>query len=80
MTSQQGERIARVEVELHETRKAFDDFKRSTNERLDRIDGKLDELLELRNKGAGMFLVVSAIIGTGVMGLVYTLIQWFRNG
>lgn len=69
-----------MEVELHETRKAFDDFKRSTNERLDRIDGKLDELLELRNKGAGMFLVVSAIIGTGVMGLVYTLIQWFRNG
>lgn len=75
----QGERIARVEVELQETRRAFDDFKRSTNSRLDSIDGKLDELLELRNKGAGMFLVISGIIGTGVMGLVYTLIQWLRG-
>lgn len=74
-----GERIATLEVEMREQRKSFDDFKHDTNVRLDSMDAKLDELLELRNKGAGIFLVVSGIIGTGVMGVVYAVIQWFRG-
>lgn len=74
-----GERIATLEVEIREQRKSLDDFKRETNSRLDSMDGKLDELLELRNKGAGIFLVISGIIGTGVMGVVYAVIQWLRG-
>jgi len=43
------------------------------------VDGKLDELLELRNKGIGAFWLVSTIIGGGFVGAVITLLNWLKH-
>jgi len=37
-----------------------------------KILGKLDELLELRSKGMGVFWILSGLFGTGIVGLFYT--------
>lgn len=48
-------------------------------ERLPIIEAKLDQLLELRNKGAGAFWLASSIIGTGIIGAVLTFITWLKG-
>lgn len=42
-------------------------------------DTKLDSLLELRDKGLGAFWLISALIGTGLLGLVITAVGWFKS-
>lgn len=54
-----GERIARVEERVKEL-----------DERMARVEDKLDQLLELRWKGAGAFWLASALVGTGVIGIL----------
>lgn len=49
MTNLQGERLARVEEQVNELR-----------DKVDKIDKKLDALLALRNKGAGILWLLSA--------------------
>jgi hypothetical protein len=75
----QSERLVSVEVEVRELKKAFDEHKTHTNEEFDRVNKKLDDLLELRNKGAGVFWLVSGLLGTGIIGMVFQLISWFRG-
>jgi hypothetical protein len=43
------------------------------------ISGKLDELLALRNQGLGMLMLVSAVIGTGILGMASVIVGWFRH-
>lgn len=79
--SMYGERIARVEVEVKELRKAFEDHKKTTNDRFEEISGKLDALLELRNKGAGIVWLVSGLIGTGfIAGIIqlFHVVVWSK--
>jgi len=82
----QGERITAVEVGVRElkeqfvehqraTEKQFSDLKQQNNE----INKKLDEVLALRNKGAGVLWVLSGVIGTGVLGGIAQLINWFHH-
>ena len=40
---------------------------------------KLDELLGLRNKGIGAFWVVSAITGTGMIGIILSALEWLKG-
>lgn len=75
-----GERIARMEVEVQELKKAFHEHKEETNRRLDSVDGKLDELLALRNKGAGVVWLVSGLIGTGIIGACFQLFNYLFGG
>ena len=77
--SVQSERLVSVEVEVRELKKAFDEHKTHTNEEFDRVNKKLDDLLELRNKGAGVFWLVSGLLGTGIIGMFFQLISWFRG-
>lgn len=63
-----GERIARLEERVTEL-----------GVRMDRIEGKLDELLALKNKGAGAFWLASIIFGAGMVGIVTSLLQWWRS-
>jgi hypothetical protein len=49
MTNIQGERLARVEEQVNELK-----------DKVDKIDKKLDALLALRNKGAGILWLLSA--------------------
>jgi len=37
-----------------------------------RMESKLDELLELRSKGMGVFWILSGLFGTGLIGIFYT--------
>lgn len=66
-----GERIVRVETELVDLRKAFEDHKLMTNVRFAEISTKLDLLLALRNKGMGIVWLFSGLFGTGfVAGMI----------
>lgn len=43
------------------------------------IVAKLDQLLGLKHKGVGAFWVMSAITGTGIIGVVYSFIDWLKG-
>jgi hypothetical protein len=70
-----GERIARVEVEVQELRKAFEEHKDTTNKRFEEISSKLDALLALRNNGAGVVWLVSGLMGTGVIATILEVLR-----
>ena len=40
---------------------------------------KLDELLALRSKGMGAFWLASTLLGTGLVGLIAMVSDWFRG-
>jgi hypothetical protein len=62
------ERIARLESEVSFLRAEI----REAND-------KLDALLVLRNKGAGVLWLLSGIMGTGVMGAIITFLTYLRG-
>lgn len=39
---------------------------------------KIDELLALRNKGAGVFWLASLLFGTSIAGLIMTVIHYIK--
>lgn len=43
------------------------------------MEGKLDELLLLRSKGMGAFWLASSLLGTGIMGALYYVVQWMKG-
>lgn len=85
-----GERITALEAEVHFLRESLGIHLKSMSETLaahtDRdeaitkqVDGKLDELLALRNKGFGAFWAASVIFGTGICGAALAFIEWLRS-
>jgi hypothetical protein len=44
------------------------------------MESKLDDLLALKNKGAGVFWLFSAIIGSGILGLIFQVVGYFKHG
>jgi hypothetical protein len=75
----QGERITGMEVEVRELKKSFEDHKVHTANEFKELNTKLDELLALRNKGAGVFWLASSLIGTGIVGVIIQLITWIKS-
>lgn len=63
-----GERIARLEERVNDL-----------DTRMARIEDKLDELLALKNKGAGAFWLVSLIAGSGLIATVLELARWLSG-
>lgn len=61
-----GERIARMEERVDEL-----------SQRMERVESKLDQLLELKNKGAGAFWLVSLVVSSGVITAILEGIRWF---
>lgn len=51
----------------------------TVNEDLKEIKEKLDELLHLKSKGMGALWLVSLIVGSGVLGLILTVINFFSK-
>lgn len=51
----------------------------SMDKNIENIDAKLDLLLAFRNKGAGVFWLISAISGTGVIGVITWVIDNVRG-
>jgi len=50
----------------------------NTDMKLTAIDNKLDQLLQLRSKGAGAFWLASALFGTGILGMLVTFVHWMK--
>lgn len=69
------ERVARLEVEI----KALDQKVDAVDTTLSSLDKKVDDLLALRNKGAGAFWVMSSLVGTGFLSLIYQLYEWLSG-
>ena len=45
---------------------------------LQEVNQKLDDLIALRYKGVGAFWLASALLGTGIVGALTTLWEWFK--
>lgn len=69
MPIKDGERITAVEVKVEDLVK-----------KVETMDHKLDQLLELKSKGMGAFWLASLILGTGIMGMFASFITWFKGG
>ena len=63
MIQPQDERMAIVELRL-----------KNLEETVSGMDKKLDDLLALRNKGAGILWLMS-----GLVGIVLILVTWFKH-
>lgn len=63
-----------VKVAILETKYA------ATEEKLDDVIKKLDSLLELKTKGMGAIGLVSILMGSGIIGLVILVINFFKGG
>ena len=72
----QGERMARVEVEVITLKESLDEHKKETVKQFSDINTKLDDLLTLRNKGAGVFWLVSSLTGVGLIGGIAEFFQY----
>lgn len=44
-----------------------------------RIEGKLDDLLAIRYKGAGAFWLASMLFGTSLIGVMTYFISWLKG-
>lgn len=68
MTKSEVERITALEVQMaHLT------------EIVEKQNAKLDDLLGLRNKGVGAFWLASALAGTGIIGVVFSFVEWLKG-
>lgn len=52
---------------------------KTMSERFDSFEGKLDEVLELKNKGLGAFWLASAVIGSGILTGIFSFISWVKG-
>lgn len=68
MTKNDGERIAVLEVRMAKV-----------EDQQQQILNKLDELLLFRAKGVGAFWLASALLGTGIVGTVVTVLEWIKS-
>ena len=48
-------------------------------DRFDKRDEKIDQLLELKNKGLGAFWLVSLIFGSSLIAALTAVISWVRG-
>lgn len=69
VSNNQVERLARVEEQVNELRV-----------KVDRIEEKLDDLIALKYKGAGIFWLASALFGTGIVSAFIEMIHYFGVG
>jgi len=62
-----AQRIAVLELEV-----------KNLNTELSDVNKKLDELLQLRSKGVGAFWLASSLLGTGIVGALIMVFNWFK--
>jgi hypothetical protein len=74
------ERLARMEVQVEELKASLQEHKADTARHLVEINDKLDGLLTLRNKGAGVVWLVSGLIGTGLISGMVELMHYLFGG
>lgn len=67
-----AERLTAVEVRVKNLETKVDDLKLDVQV----MDRKIDELLELKNKGVGVFWLISALTGTGIVSFFLTVFHY----
>lgn len=70
-----AERLTAVEVRVQNLEVKVDELKATVSE----VDKKLDNLLALKNKGAGAFWLASALLGTGIVSFALTLFHYLTG-
>lgn len=76
MTPYETERLVRVE----ETVKHIQEDVKELREKLPMIESKLDELITIKQKGAGVFWLLSTIMGeVGIVGLIMFVFEHLRK-
>jgi len=70
------QRLIRLELEHDQLLEKLEDARKSTLE----MNQKLDELLALRNKGIGAFWLASALVGTGIIGVIISILGVWKHG
>lgn len=75
----QLERIAALEVQVKNIQDSLEESTKDARERHNQMDSKLDSILTLKNKGAGAFWLASAIFGTGIVGFLGSLFDWWKG-
>jgi len=73
------ERITALEVQLADLQATMTLHMAETEKRQENMDGKLDDLLGLRNKGVGAFWLASALAGTGIIGAILSFFDWWKG-
>jgi hypothetical protein len=83
MTRPEIERLAVMESEIGRIKDQLAEMKSerrqeqlATSAQLSAIDGKLDGLTALRNKGIGAFWLASGLIGSGIIGTLVAFRDW----
>lgn len=69
-----GERLAGMEVEIREMKEALINHTKEDKEHFEAINTKLDALLALRNKGAGILWLLSGLLGG--LGAMFEFFHW----
>lgn len=68
-----------MEAEVSALKESLDEHKTETKEKFDEVNKKLDELLALRNKGAGVFWFISLVFGSAGFFGILNLIHWLGS-
>lgn len=73
------ERIAVLETKVETLAQKFDDHVTETRAENKALEAKLDSLLTIKNQGVGAFWLASALMGSGIIGLVISFVQWIKG-
>lgn len=80
------ERITALEIEVKHLKDSFENksdelkaehFKLQAT--IEAQNKKLDSLLELKAKGMGAIWLASAVLGSGILGMIYMITSWMRG-
>lgn len=73
------ERIAVLETKVSLLSAQVVSHAEETRNEYSSLSAKLDDILALKNKGMGAVWLASALIGSGIIGLVSMAINWLRG-
>ena len=66
----------KTQIERIATLEAIVELMRQEQEK---TNTKLDDLLALRNKGVGIFWLVSGLVGIGLSGAITLMVGWIKG-
>ena len=74
-----AERIAQLETLVEVLRDEQRAHILAVKQESEKTNKKLDELLMLRAKGVGAFWLASTLLGTGIVGMIVSIVEWFKS-
>jgi len=74
-----AERIAQLETLVEVLRDEQRAHILAVKQESEKTNRKLDELLMLRAKGVGAFWLASTLLGTGIVGMIVSIVEWFKS-